>query len=128
GDDVLLGVSLTEYLLYDAPIGSAHAGQLLTEAIACTERSGDRLFAYFLSNNAGVHALRAGDIPAAKAYLHRAAQAIRAFGGESPQLTINTGWMLRQAHDSDSARSSFEAVLRTSRRNGDRAGLAYASL
>ena len=128
GDDVLLGVTLTEYLLCDALIDPAHARPLLAEAIACTQRSGDQLFAYFLNNNAGVHALRAGDIPAARAYLQEAAQAIRAIGGENPQLMINTGWVLRQDNDPHSARSSFEAVLRTSRRNGDRSGVAYASL
>jgi hypothetical protein len=34
----------------------------------------------------------------------------------------------RQDHDPDGARSSFAAALRTSRRNGDRTGIAYASL
>jgi predicted ATPase/class 3 adenylate cyclase len=127
GDDVLLGVSLTGYLLCGAFTDPAPAGQLLTEAVACTQRSGDHLFACFLNNNAGVHALRAGDIPAAKAYLQEAAQAIQAIGGENPQLTINTGWVLRRDNDPDSARSSFEAALRLSRHNGDRVGIAYAS-
>ena len=36
--------------------------------------------------------------------------------------------MLRQDNDPDGARSSFEAALRMSRRNGDRSGIAYASL
>jgi hypothetical protein len=36
--------------------------------------------------------------------------------------------VLRQDNDSDGARSSFEAVLRMSRRNGDRFGIAYANL
>jgi predicted ATPase/class 3 adenylate cyclase len=128
GDDVLLGVSLAGYLLCRAFIDPAPPGPLLTEAIACTQRSGDHLFAYFLNNNAGVHALRAGDIPAARAYLQEAAQAQRAIGGANSQLTINTGWVLRQDNDSDGARSSFEAVLRVSRRNGDRFGIAYANL
>jgi predicted ATPase/class 3 adenylate cyclase len=128
GDDVLLGVSLSGYLLCGAFTGPAPPGPLLTEAIACTQRSGDHLFACFLNNNAGVHALRTGDIPAAKAYLQEAAQAIRAIGGEDPQLTINTGWVLRRDNDPDSARSSFGKALRMSRRNGDRVGSAYASL
>jgi len=93
-----------------------------------TKRSGDHLFACFLNNNAGVHALRAGDISAAKAYLQEAAQARRAIGSEDPQLTINTGWVLRQDNDPDGARSSFEKALRMSRRHGDRVGIAYASL
>ena len=36
--------------------------------------------------------------------------------------------MLRQDNDPDGARSNFEAALRMSRRNGDRNGMAYASL
>jgi DNA-binding IclR family transcriptional regulator len=38
------------------------------------------------------------------------------------------GWVLRQDHDPDGARSSFEKALRLSRRSGDRADVAYASL
>ena len=101
---------------------------MYTEAIACTQRSGDHLFANFVNNHAGVHALRAGDIPAARAYLHQAAQAIQAIGGEMLDLPINMGWVLRQDNDPAGARSSFAAALRVSRRNGDRAGVAYASL
>ena len=128
GDDVLLGESLTDYLMCDALIDPVHAKPLLTEAIACTQRSGDQLFAYFLHNIAGIHALRARDIPAARAYLQQAAQAIRAIGTEAIGLPVNLGWVLRQDNDPDGARSSFEAALRMSRRNGDRSGIAYASL
>ena len=74
-------------------------------------------------------ALRAGDIPAARAYLQQAAQALRAIGNEEdPHLSVNLGLILRQDNDLDAARSSFEAGLRMSRRNGDRFGIAYASL
>jgi len=128
GDDVLLGLSLTDYLLCDALIDPAHARPLYTEAIACTQRSGDHLFANFVNNHAGVQALRAGDIPAARAYLQQAAQAMQAIGAEILDLPINTGWVLRQDKDPNGARSSFTAALRVSRRNGDRAGGAYASL
>jgi predicted ATPase len=128
GDDVLLGVSLTEYLVCDALIDPAHARPLLTEAIACTQRSGDHLFASFLLNDAGVHALRAGDIPAARAYLQQAAQAMRETRGEILDLPVNMGWVLRQDHDPNGAQSSFQAALRESRRIGDRSGIAYASL
>ena len=38
------------------------------------------------------------------------------------------GWVLRQDNNPDGARASFEEVLRMSRRNGDRYGIAYASL
>ena len=66
-------MSLTDYLLVRALIDPAHARSLFTEAIACTQRSGDHLYAYFMNNNAGVHALHAGDIPAARAHLQQAA-------------------------------------------------------
>ena len=51
GDDVLLGVSLHSYLL---TIDQARAPQLVAEAIACTERSGDHLTNCLVYNNAGV--------------------------------------------------------------------------
>ena len=128
GDDVLLGESLTHYLLFDALLDPADPEPLFTEAIACTQRSGDQLVAYYLYNDAGLRALRAADIPAAQAYLHRAAQAMRAIGEEYPHLSINMGWALRQDHDLDGARSRFAAALRMSRRTGNRFGIAYASL
>ena len=128
GDDVLLGTSLMEYLHCYALMDPAHAGPLVTEAIACTLRSGDHLVAGFLLNNASVHALRAGDIPAARAYLQQAAQAVQTIGGDDLHQSINMGWVLRQDHDPDGARSSFEKALRLSRRSGDRADVAYASL
>jgi tetratricopeptide (TPR) repeat protein len=128
GDDVLLGISLVDYLLCEALIDPEHAGPRFTEAIACTQRSGDHLFANFVNNHAGVHALRAGDIPAARAYLQHAAQAMREIGGEILDLPVNMGWVLRQDHDPDGARSSFAAALRMSRHLGDRCGIAYASL
>ena len=128
GDDVLLGESLVAHLLCEALIDPAHARPLFTEAIACTQRSGDHLFAYFLTNYAGAQALRAGDIPAARAYLRQAAQAMRAVGGETMDLPVNMGWVLRQDNDPNGARASFQEALRISRRNGDRFGLAYASL
>jgi predicted ATPase/class 3 adenylate cyclase len=129
GDDVLLGQSLMGYVMCDRLIDPAHAGPLFTEAIGCTQRSGDHHVAYLLYNNAGVHALRAGDIPAARAHLHQAGQAMRAIGDENPYLvSVNMGWVLRQDHDPGGARSSFQAALRVSRRHGDRYGIAYASL
>jgi predicted ATPase len=127
-DDVLLGTSLMEYLHCYALIDPAHAGPLFTEAVACTRRSGDHLVAGFLLNNASVHALRAGDIPTARAYLQQAAQAVQTIGGDDLHQSINMGWVLRQDHDPDGARSSFEKALRLSRRSGDRADVAYASL
>jgi tetratricopeptide (TPR) repeat protein len=128
GDDVLLGMSLTEYLLCDAVIDPAHAEPLFTEAIACTQRSGDHLFAYYLEICAALYALRAGDIPAARTHLQQAAQAGQEIGLKALGVSVNMGWVLRQDHDPDGARASFEDALRISRREGDRYGIAYASL
>jgi predicted ATPase len=128
GDDVLLGQSLADYLLCDALLDPAHAGPLFTEAIACALRSGDHLMAYMAHNIAGVLALRAGDIPTARAHLEEAARAMRVIGGKALGVAINLGWVRREDNDPDGARSSFEDVLRISRRDGDRAGIAYASL
>jgi tetratricopeptide (TPR) repeat protein len=85
------------------------------------------LFAYHLHIIAGVNALHAGDIAAARAYLQEA-QAMPAIGEQNLNLPINMGWVLRRDNDPDGARSSFEAALRMSRRKGDRFGLAYASV
>jgi tetratricopeptide (TPR) repeat protein len=128
GDDVLLGMSLMDYLWCGASTGPAHDEPLFTEAIACTQRSGDHLYADYLNTYAGLHALRAGDIPAARAYLQQAAQAMQETGCEGAVLSINLGWVLREDNDPDGARSSFEDALRISRRHGDRYGIANASL
>ena len=128
GDDVVLGESLLMFLLSADLIGPARAEQLFAEAIACTERSGDQLIAYLLRNNAGVHALRAGDLPAARAHLEQAARAARAIGQESSAVPVNLGWVLRQDGDPDGARPMFEAGLRIGRRNGDRPDMACACL
>jgi len=128
GDDVLLGESLMAYLLCSDLIDPARYRQLFAEAIACTRRSGDQLISRYLYNNAGVQALQAGDIPAARAHLDAAAQTMQAIGENSAVVPGNLGWVLRQEGDPDAARSMFEASLRTARRNGDRAGIAYASL
>jgi predicted ATPase len=128
GDDVLLGSSLLGYLLSADLLTPARSEQLFAEAIACTERSGDQLIAYLLRNNAGVHALRAGDLPAARAHLEQAARAARAIGEESSTIPVNLGWVLRQEADPDGARPMFEASLRIGRHNGDRSEIAYACL
>jgi len=128
GDDALLGASLMAYLVFADRIGPARCGQLFAEAIARTERSGDRFAACLLHNNAGSHALHAGDIPAARAHLEQAAQARQETGLTSHFVSTNLAWALRQEGDLPGARSRFEEGLQISRRNGDRSGLAYASL
>jgi tetratricopeptide (TPR) repeat protein len=91
GDDVLLAEALSGYVMCIDLIDPVQAGKLYDEAIACTRRSGDQLFAFILYNNAGVHALRAGDIPAARAHLEAAAQASRANGENSDTVAIKPG-------------------------------------
>ena len=81
-----------------------------------------------MHNNAGGHALNAGDIPAARAHLEAAAQAGRAIGSRTRIVTANLGLVLRAEGDPDGARSMFEAGLRISRRNGDNDSMADAIL
>jgi hypothetical protein len=104
GDDVLLGESLAGYLLCDHVIDPAHAGPLFSEAIACSQRSGDHLYAGYVTNNAGDAALLAGDIPAARAYLQQGARTLRTIGVEDPRMPLNMGWVLRQDNDPDAVR------------------------
>jgi hypothetical protein len=113
GDDVLLAWSLLMPL--DA-IDPARSGQLYTEAIACTERSGDHLINSILHGRAGVAALAAGDIPAARAHLDAAAQAAQQIGWESTNVPTVLGRVLREERDLDGARATFEDALRISRR------------
>jgi predicted ATPase/class 3 adenylate cyclase len=128
GDDVLLAEALSGYLMcIDLP-DPVRAWKLFDEAIACTQRSGDQLFACVLYNNAGVHALRVGDIPAARARLEAAAQASQATGENSDSVAINLSWVHRQDGEYDGARSGFEYALRKSRRSGERFCIAYAVL
>jgi predicted ATPase/class 3 adenylate cyclase len=128
GDDVLLAASLAGYLLCSDMIQPTRSEQLFAEAIACTERSGDQLFSAFVHNNASVHALRAGDIPAARAHLEQAQAAMQATGSPSHHVVVNLGWVLRQGGDPQGALARFEEGLRLSRRLGERSGLAYATL
>ena len=125
GDDVLLGVSLHAYLMTIDPVRSPPP---YTEAIACTERSGDHLTNCDLHNNAGVVALLTGDLPAARAHLEAAAHAAQQIGRERAYVSLNLGLVQRAERDPDGARSTFQAALRTSRRNGDNRSMAYAIL
>ncbi|MGH3284595.1 MAG: ATP-binding protein, partial [Streptosporangiaceae bacterium] len=125
GDDILLGLSL---LCLFSLIEPAQAVRLLAEAIACTGRSGDQFINSMLHDQAGVDALCAGDIPAARAHLEQAAEATRAIGQESGLVEGNLGWVRREEGDLDGARSMFEARLRRSRRHGEERGIAYAGL
>jgi tetratricopeptide (TPR) repeat protein len=125
GDDVLLAESLAGYLLTVDPAGSGH---LWAEAIACTERSGDHFINCLLRNNAGDRAFEAGDLPAARAHLEAAAQAGKQAGFPDTLVMGNLARVQRAEGDSAGARSTLEAVLRISRRNGNNTYLAGAIL
>jgi predicted ATPase/class 3 adenylate cyclase len=128
GDDILLGTSLMLYLLSSQPIDPASTEQVFTEAIACTQRSGDQYVISVLQNNAGVYALEAGNVPQARSHLELAVEAEQAIGAVIPNVSINLGWVLREEGDADGAASMFEKASRVSRRNGHRVGVAYANL
>ena len=128
GDDVLLGRSLMAYLTTFHTIDLARSLPLYTEAIACTERSGDHLINSFVRDGAGYAALEAGDIPAARAHVDAAVQAAQQIGWVGPAAEVTLGLVQRAEGDPDGARSTFEAGLRISRRNGDKLIMAEASL
>ncbi len=128
GDDVLLGRSLMAYLTTFHTIDPARSLPLYTEAIACTERSGDHLINSFVRDGAGYAALEAGDIPAARAHVEAAVQAAQQIGWVGPAAAVTLGLVQRAEGDPGGARSTFEAGLRLSRRNGDKLIMAEASL
>ena len=113
------------YVCYRA--GEPNRGLALgQEAVERARQLGDDVLlgqslADYLVSDALIH-------PAARAYLQQAARAGPEIGGEHLDLSINMGWVLRQDNDPGAARASFHAVLRISRRNGDRSGIAYACL
>jgi hypothetical protein len=84
------------YLLSSAPIDSAYCAELLAEATACTERSGDRFMSYGVHHNAGGQAADAENVSVARAHLEQATQVARAIGLSSHQVSVNLGWALRQ--------------------------------
>jgi tetratricopeptide (TPR) repeat protein len=102
--------------------------QLVAEALACTQRSGDHLTNSVLHNNAGFYSLSAGDLPAARAHLDAAAQAAQAIGFPNTVMTANLGLVIRAEGDADGARSAFEECLRISRRSGHNIAMANACL
>jgi predicted ATPase/class 3 adenylate cyclase len=125
GDDVLLAESLLGYLLTIDPAGS---GNLMAEAIACTERSGDHFVNLILHNNAGEAAFEAGDLPAARAHLEAAAQAGKQIGFPETLVMANLSRVQRAEGDPAGARSTLEAALRINRRNGNSTYMASAIL
>ena len=126
GDDVLLGQSLTSYLCPLDTIDPARSPPLYAEAFACTRRSGDHLTDSNLHNNAAWTALSAGDLPAARAHMDAAARAAQQIGWQAVHLSVNLGDVQRAEGDADGARSTWQAALRTCRRNGNILWMANA--
>jgi hypothetical protein len=127
-DDVRLGESLLMYLLCSKLIQPEQTEALMAEALACSRRSGDLFLTTLLHNNAGVYALDAGDMVAARAHLEEAEQAGRAMGAEIHNIPINLGWVLREEGDGEASGSMFGDALRQSRRRGELPGIAYSCL
>jgi predicted ATPase/class 3 adenylate cyclase len=128
GDDGSLGESLAMFLLCSDVMNPERTASLYAEAIACADRSGDWFLAHVLHNNAGVQALRGQDIPAARSHLENAGRAAQEIGAKLHYVSLNLGWVLREEDERDRAGTMFEEALRTSRRNGDSSGIAYAVL
>jgi predicted ATPase len=126
GDDALLGVSLVTYLIPLDTVDPARSPPLYTEAFACTARSGDHLTDCDLHNNAAVAAQESGDLPAARAHLEAAARAAQQIGWQAVHLSVNLGEVQRAEGDADGARSTWQAALRTCRRNGNILWMASA--
>jgi tetratricopeptide (TPR) repeat protein len=116
------------YLLCCKVVEPDRTGELFAEAISCVQRSGDHFLAYVLENNAGVHAMDEGDVPAARAHLERADEARQSIGSLFHNVQVNLGWVLREEGDTTNAGSMFEQALRAARRNGDRTGMGHANL
>ena len=128
GDDTRLGESLAMYLLCSQVITPERTKELFAEATACTDRSGDLFIKSVLENNAGVHALQAGEFGAARLHLEKAAEAARAIRFDLHNVPINLAWVQREEGDIEGARTSFEEGLRIGRRSGERSGIGYGSL
>jgi predicted ATPase/class 3 adenylate cyclase len=126
GDDVLLGMSLGIYAATVGAIDPARCPPLYAEAFACTRRSGDHLLDCDLHLNSALAAVSAGDLPAARAHLDAAARAARQIGWEHVYITLALGDVQRAEGDTDAARSTWQAALRASRRNGDNPVMAAA--
>jgi tetratricopeptide (TPR) repeat protein len=128
GDDVLLGESLTICLACTRTADPTNTDAVLSEAVACLQRTNDLFMSAILRNNASVDALHAGDIAAAREHLERAFDAYDAMGVANFNVRGNLGMVLREEGNLDAARELVDDGLRISRRAGDRYGLGYSIL
>ena len=125
GDDFLLAWSLVAYAM---TVDRAASGPLYAEAFACAERSGDLGMKLSLHNNAGAVALVMGDTAGARAHFEAAMQAAEAIGVPRTGLLLNLGMVEHAEHDLDGARSTYENVVQTGLRTGDKRNVAGAIL
>jgi tetratricopeptide (TPR) repeat protein len=128
GDDTLLGASLAFLLLCSDGVHPERSDELMTEAVACVDRTGDQILASVLHNNAGVFRLRQGDFAAARGHLLRAMDANAATGEFDATHLVNLGWVCHREGDVPGAFAWFQQALRHSRRSGDTVNVAYAAL
>jgi tetratricopeptide (TPR) repeat protein len=129
GDEVLLANSLLRYLLCSSSIDPDRTEELVTEAIASAERSGDQFCIAHIQNNAGSYALDGGNIPVARSHLEEAVRVSDAIGYVNHyQPIVNLGRVLYGEGDREGARSRFQDALRIGRRAGDRSGIASSNL
>jgi predicted ATPase/class 3 adenylate cyclase len=128
GDDGLLGRGLMSLDLYAGVAETGYTGQLLVEALACAQRSGDYTTRYTIYLHLSNNALRAGDLPTARLYLEQVIRHRKAVGADAAVTSIETGWVLREEGNPLGARSELEQALRAARRTGHRLLLAYSYL
>lgn len=130
GDDYQLATALAMFLLgYQlASYEEADYEAVLAEALGCARRAGDLHLVGLLMNNAACASLRLGALTKARSQLEEAERASPGFGLLSDTVAVNFAWVLRQEGDLDGAARRLWPALRSCRRSGDRAGLAYVVL
>jgi predicted ATPase/class 3 adenylate cyclase len=128
GDDALLGLSIMSLHLYADSSDTAYTGQLLAEAIACAQRSGDDSLLHGLYLHASNHALRTGDVPKARGYVEQVMRHRKAIGAEDTGISVQLAWVLRAEGNPVDARSELEQALVASRRTGHGLTRAYSCL
>jgi predicted ATPase/class 3 adenylate cyclase len=128
GDDKVLGRVLSAFNLNSQFVDPARSEELFNQALACNERTGDRYETAHVQLSAGVNALRAGNIPAARSHMEQALDLFQGLGLTAPSPQVFFSWLLREEGNGEGAVSAFEEVLRVSRRTGYRNGTARANL
>jgi len=128
GADELLANCLVINIMCWRLVDPSRAEPLYREALACAERTGNPLLTHDMTLYAGQDALIAGDLSAAREHLERAARLGQSIGAASHYASVQLGMLLREEGDREQAGAVFQEAVRAIRRNGDRMGLAYATL